>query len=344
MHSQAGSQKACPYLVFSHQKYLYAVKALNVREIIWLPELTAIEESPPHVVGVFNRRSKIVPVADLDLLFGHAQHRYQISDSVVVIEAENRLMGIVVNEVLDVKDITATDIETPLLEQRRETKKRQYYLEGEAKSGDDIIMLLNAESLIKNAQPAEEPDEVTEDAASTHHLFSDASPKEKALFHERARNLRQSAEDAGIGMGQMPLAVAGLGGEYFGIDVELVREFTDISHVTPVPCCPPRIIGNMNLRGSIVTLVDIQGLLDIPSSGSNASKAVITEVGDTLLGIAVNEVFDIAYLRRSDLTAAPSASAGKYVKGVAPYGVGMMTVLDLRRIIEEGELTVNDEA
>lgn len=345
MDQQFSIRPGRPYLVFSHQGYLYAVNVLHVREIIWLPELAAIEEYPPHIVGVFNLRGAIMPVADIDLLFGHPQHRYQTSDSVIVIEAEGKLLGIIVNEVLDVKDIAAADIEMPLSEQRREAKKRHYYLEGEAKSGGDIIMLLNAESLIKNAQPAEETDGAAGDVVSAHRVFcSDAPPKDKSLFRERAHNLRQVAEDVDIGEGRMPLAVAGLGGEYFGLDVGLVREFTDIRNVTPVPCCPPRIIGNMNLRGNIVTLVDIRGLLDIPHGGINATKAVITEVGNTLLGIVVNEVFDVIYLRRSEVSAAPSASAGKYVKGVAPYGGGMMTVLDFRRIIDEGELTVNEEA
>lgn len=344
MDSRSVIYPARQYLVFNYRSSLYAVNTLNVREIIWLPELAAIEEFPPHIVGVFNLRGRIVPVIDFDLLFGHPRHQYRTSDSVVIIEAENRLMGVIVSEVLDVKEIAAADIETPLVEEGGKTKPRHHYLQGEAKSGDDIIMVLEAGALLKHAELAKETEEGAEEVLSEHQFCPDASPKEKELFRERARSLRQSAGDGGMVGGRMPVAVAGMGGEYFGLDVGLVREFTDIRNVTPVPCCPPRIIGNMNLRGNIVTLVDIRGLLDIPADGPNASKAVITEVGETLLGIAVNEVFDVAYLRPSDLTAAPSASAGKYVKGVASYGGGMMTVLDLRRIIEEGELTVNEEA
>ncbi|MBI5179170.1 MAG: purine-binding chemotaxis protein CheW [Nitrospinae bacterium] len=335
-------QSARPYLVFNLRGFLYAVRALNVREIIWLPDLAAIEESSPHIAGVFNLRGKIIPVADLGLLFGHGQRRYQVSDSVIVIEVGNSLIGVIVNEVLDVKEIAPADIEMPLAG-RGGAGSRHHYLEGEAKSGDDIIMVLDAESLAKRLESAEGTEEGLEGAASAHQFLPDANPEEKALFSERARNLRQPAEDAEIGEGRMPLAIAGVGGEYFGLDVGLVREFTDIRHVTPIPCCPPRIIGNMNLRGNIITLVDIRGLLDIPGGGADATKAVITEVGDTLIGIAVNEVFDVAYLRQSDLSAAPSASAGKYVRGVAPYCGGMMTVLDLKKIIEEGELTVNEE-
>ncbi len=335
---------SCPYLLFRLHESLYAVRAVQVREIIWLPGLTPIEESPPYITGVFNLRGKIVPVIDLDVRFGHQRHRYQISNSVVVMEMENRLMGIIVSEVLDVLDIAAADIEVP--PDFREGKSRPHFFDGEAKAGDDIIMLLNADNLIKHLEPLEvKAGDDAEAVLAEHPLFCpDATPREKAVFRERAHNLRQSGEDAGLS-GQMPVAVVGIGGEYFGLDVGLVREFTDVRRVTPVPCCPAHIVGNMNLRGNIVTLVDIRNLLNLPSGGPNALKAVVAEMGETLVGIAVNEVFDIAYLRQSDMIAVPSAatSAEKYVKGTAPYGGRMMTVLDLRKIFAEGELVVNEE-
>ena len=120
----------------------------------------------------------------------------------------------------------------------------------------------------------------------------------------------------------------------------------DVRRVTPLPCCPPHIVGNMNLRGDIVTLVDIRNLLGLPPGGPTAPKAVVVGMGETLVGIAVNEVFDVASLRPSDLIAAPptAAAAEKYIKGTSPYGGRMMAVLDLRKILAEGELVVNEEA
>jgi purine-binding chemotaxis protein CheW len=75
-----------------------------------------------------------------------------------------------------------------------------------------------------------------------------ATTEERAIFRQRADNLRQSIEISKVTNELMPLAVIGLGHEYFGLDLELVHEFTDISNLTPIPCCPNHIVGNMNLR------------------------------------------------------------------------------------------------
>ncbi len=339
----AVTSTSCSYLVFRLNRPLYAVRVVQVREITWLPELTPIEESPSYLAGVFNLRGKIVPVIDLDLRFGHKPHPYMVSDSVVVMEIENRLMGIIVSEVLDVLNIAKSDIEEQ--PEFHEGKPKPHFLDGEAKTGEDIIMLLNADNLIKHIGPMEV--NVNDEALLVEHpLFCpDATPHERSVFRDRAHKLMQSGEGAGLS-GLLPVAVVGICGEYFGLEVGHVREFMDVRRVTPVPCCPAHVVGNMNLRGNIVTLVDIRYLLNLPSGGPDALKAVVVEMGETLVGIAINEVFDVMNIRQQDLITARSAATqnDKYVKGTAPYGGRMMTVLDLRKIFTDGELVVNEEA
>ncbi len=99
------------FLIFSIQGSLFAIDAHVVQEILWLPELTPIEESPPYIVGVFNLRGKIVPVMDINVRFGHIPLRYHLADRVIVTEIEGRQTGIIVNEVHDVISIPSTDIE-----------------------------------------------------------------------------------------------------------------------------------------------------------------------------------------------------------------------------------------
>ena len=84
-----------------------------------------------------------------------------------------------------------------------------------------------------------------------------ATPGERSIFRQRADNLRQPLESLNVTSKLMTLAVIGFGNKYFGLDLELVQAFTDITDFTPIPCCPNYIVGNMNLRGEIVTLVDM---------------------------------------------------------------------------------------
>ena len=112
-------------------------------------------------------------------------------------------------------------------------------------------------------------------------LPTHASPEERATFRERAENLRRTAESEDFA-GLIPLAVIGLNGEYLGLDLDTVREFTDdISKITPIPCCPPHIVGNINLCGEIVTLVDVREVLNLPIAGTNqASKVMVVRMKD----------------------------------------------------------------
>ena len=147
--------------------------------------------------------------------------------------------------------------------------------------------------------------------------------------------------------GLTPLAVIGLNGEYFGFELELVREFTDLRKITPIPCTPAHIIGNMNLRGEIITIIDIRNLLNLSANASSTnSKAMVIHVDDLIAGVTVDEVFDVMYLQPSEMRPIPAAvhsSNDEYLRGTAPYREKMMSILDMSKIITKGELIVNEE-
>jgi purine-binding chemotaxis protein CheW len=114
-----------------------------------------------------------------------------------------------------------------------------------------------------------------------------------------------------------------LNGEFFGVNLNRVREFTDVKKVTPIPCCPGHIIGNMNLRGEILTLIDIRGLLNLPlNSIAEGYKAMVVEVDGIVSGITVEEVYDVMFLNPKDITSVPTAIHSindEYLKGATPY-------------------------
>src|SRR5581483_10681188 len=122
-----------------------------------------------------------------------------------------------------------------------------------------VIMLLDMERLVRlpvGPGPGEERDAAegeVEEPSPGRTFCPDASDEERATFRERARSLARPVETQDFS-GLLPLAVARLGAEYFGLPLPVVREFSDIAAVTRVPCCPPHVVGQMNLRGDILTL------------------------------------------------------------------------------------------
>ncbi len=174
-----------------------------------------------------------------------------------------------------------------------------------------------------------------------------ATPEERAIFRERAANLIEAARRQDI-TGLMSLAVVMLNGEYFGLDLSLVREFTDIRQITPIPCCGDFILGNMNLRGEIVTLVDIRHLLNLSRDGVNdVAKAMVVHLKDIVAGITIDEVCDVIYLQPSEIKAAPTSGHSgnnEYLRGTALYRDKILGLIDFQKIITEQELVVNQEA
>ena len=335
-----------PYLIFSLHGLHYGVDALLVQEIFLLPELTPIAEAPDDIVGNLNLRGKILPVMDLDLRSGHQPQEYRLSDSVIVLEWEELRIGIIVNSVQEVKNITSEAIED-VTSHGRDRVINSRFIAGVAKVDAELIMLLDHDKLLRDSDAVEAllTREFTPLGSFYVVCCPNATPKERVIFRERAENLRQRAESWDFTR-LIPLAVIGLNGEYFGLDLEVVREFTNIRNVTPIPCCPAHIVGNMNLRGEIVTLVDIRSMLNMPLALGIASKAVVIDVDEMVAGVSVDEVFDIMYLHPSDLTPLPAAvhsGSDEYLLGTAPYSEKMLSVLDLPKMLSKGVLTVNEK-
>jgi purine-binding chemotaxis protein CheW len=143
------------------------------------------------------------------------------------------------------------------------------------------------------------------------------------------------------------MAVIQLSDEYFGVDLKLVREFTSIKNLTRIPCCPNHIVGNMNLRGEIVTLVDIRNTLKLPNPPINVgAPAVVIQVGDIVAGLPFDQVMEMVHLNSTDMKPLPETSSNfseNYLRGTALFQGKMLSVLDLPKIFTQAGLVVNEE-
>ena len=106
--------RAGKYLTFLLRPEEFAIEVLKVREIVGIPDITTVPQTPKFLRGVINLRGKVIPVVDLRLKFGMAERPYTSQTCIIVIQLEQHppiLMGIIVDEVLEVLNLTAADIE-----------------------------------------------------------------------------------------------------------------------------------------------------------------------------------------------------------------------------------------
>ena len=360
------------YLIFLHNNCFYGVEALSVREIFLLPEVTAIAEMPDSIIGVINLRGNVLPIMDLNLRFGYQQQEYSLTDSLVVIESQQSTIGIIVNQVYEVKDIPVTEIITEIYSQGElsdggsERNNKLHLVAGVAKLEEKLITLLSSNNLIRymeevaefsindrdniGALVKENSLEKAEHQEDSKLIFCpNATSQEKTIFQERVKNLRLETQSQDFS-NLIPLAVIGLNSEYFGINLAVIREFTNVHKVTPIPCTPEHIFGNINLRGEIVTLLDIRGVLNmqIQTTKTKKNKALIFEVNDLVAGIMVDEVFDVMYLNPLDIKSIPTTinhfkAHNEYLLGTAIYQEKMMSIINFQKIITYKGLIVEEE-
>ncbi|MDP2795125.1 MAG: chemotaxis protein CheW [Sulfurisoma sp.] len=340
-------------LVFDLDGERFGVDATRVRESVWLPELTPVEEAPPWIAGVFSLRGRIVPVADLNLRFGHPARAYRPDDRVVVLESGSVPLGLIVSDVIDVIELPLESIQPPPRFDAA-APGPAHLVTGEALVGDGLVAVLDVGRLTHlpsapSPRPAQSqtslarPSPARGEGVPAGHFCPEATAEERALFHARAVALREAVleeEDERLG-----LAVVEIDGEYFGVELAAVREFCNVRQLSPIPCCPPHILGAMSLRGDLLTLIDPRAALDLPTAGKAGGKAVIGSLGEQAVGIAVDEVHDVVYLRREELQAPPPALRerhGAEITGTAPYADRMMTVLDLPALLAREAWIVNE--
>jgi purine-binding chemotaxis protein CheW len=110
---QEQSTRAGKYLTFALAEEEYGLEILKVREIISMSEITSVPKTPQFVKGVINLRGKVIPVIDLRLKFAMEEIPYADETCIIVVDVDGIEMGIIVDHVSEVLDISGGDIEDP---------------------------------------------------------------------------------------------------------------------------------------------------------------------------------------------------------------------------------------
>jgi purine-binding chemotaxis protein CheW len=340
------------YLTCYVQNIQYAISTNNVLEIFPLPELQIIPETPGDILGVLNLRGKLIPVMHLRRRISRSMAPCTVTDNVVVVECGDLQMGLIVDRVSEVYLLPTAEIDQDLAFGRQQHVNTAF-LTGVIQYENENLLILNPDALVSLPDEvanwvwqADETGGYTGAISETISInavdgdfyelyFPTATSTERELLGKRAIDLRFAGIDTDSTQG-IPLAVFGLGGEYFGIRLPLVREFINTHNIRAMPCSPAQIIGNMNLRGEIMTLVDVRPALNLSTTTVPSSQAVITQIGDVVAGLSIDELHDIIYLDPAALLPVPVAnqqSRTGLVESTTPYRDTMLSVLDLPQLL-----------
>ena len=129
--------------------------------------------------------------------------------------------------------------------------------------------------------------------------------------------------------------------ETYGINVMQVQEVLRYTEIAPVPGAPDYVLGIINLRGNVVTVIDTRSRFGLPPAEvSENSRIVIIEADKQVIGIMVDSVAEVVYLRSSEIDVAPSVGteeSAKFIQGVSNRDGELLILVDLNKLLSDEE-------
>ena len=132
-----------------------------------------------------------------------------------------------------------------------------------------------------------------------------------------------------------------LGEEKYGINVMQVQEVLRVSEIAPVPGAPSYVLGIINLRGNVVTVIDTRNRFGLMSKEQDdATRIVIIETDEHIIGIMVDSVAEVVDLKASEIETAPNVGneeSSKYIRGVTSRDNELLILVDLNKFLSDEE-------
>lgn len=136
-----------------------------------------------------------------------------------------------------------------------------------------------------------------------------------------------------------------LADETYGINVMHVQEVLRVSEIAPVPGSHDYILGIINLRGNVVTVIDTRRRFGLPSKDADdLSRIIVVEVNDNVIGLLVDSVAEVVYLKQSEIESSPTINndeSAYYIQGVSSRGDDLLILVDIDKFISRKDIENN---
>lgn len=129
--------------------------------------------------------------------------------------------------------------------------------------------------------------------------------------------------------------------ETYGINVMQVQEVLRYTEIAPVPGAPDYVLGIINLRGNVVTVIDTRSRFGLPPTDTtDNTRIVIIESDEQVVGILVDSVAEVVYLRSSEIDSTPNVGteeSAKFIQGVSNRNGNLLILVDLNKLLSDEE-------
>lgn len=327
------------YLVCKSLSVRYAIPVENVEGVYWLPELSPIEAAPPWFVGSVNWHGEVVHVLDLGLRFKHPARSYIHTTQLILVNVPLMRCGIVVDAVLGLIEVSESSVHARNIVSPTDFKSSYSELiEGEIKQDDQIYLLLNIKSLLTvEIGEVMYPTEFKSDTEEGGQL----SATERFNLNVRTSQFSSPSVDHQH-EDKLGFVLVMIGEVQYAIEVQYIAEFTHLKQFTVLPCCPDYVMGVMNLRGEILSVIDMASLLNIHNV-EDKTDLVILNFESLKFALAVKKVICFQYFNKNLITVIQNIEDQKvHCKSLLKVDQSMAGVLDIEAIFNKRILEIDE--
>jgi purine-binding chemotaxis protein CheW len=129
--------------------------------------------------------------------------------------------------------------------------------------------------------------------------------------------------------------------ETYGINVMQVREVLRYTEIAPVPGAPDYVLGIINLRGNVVTVIDTRSRFGLMQGEiTDNTRIIVIESERQVIGILVDSAAEVVYLRSSEIDTTPSVGtdeSSKFIQGVSNRDGKLLILVDLNKLLTDEE-------
>lgn len=174
---------------------------------------------------------------------------------------------------------------------------------------------------------------------------AESSPpqQEQSILKARAHTLAQAPEQAAA-TECIEVVTFLLAHETYGIETAYVREIHPLKDLTPLPCTPPFVVGIVNVRGQVISVIDIKKFFDLPEKGLfDLNKIIILSDGIMEFGILADAVLDVRSIPRQQIQPSLPTLTGireQYLRGIT---ADRLIVLDAYSLLTSCSIVVHEE-
>lgn len=275
------------YITFYLGNEMYGVAIQYLQEIIRVPDVIKVPRVPLYIRGLTNLRGTILTIVDCRLRLGLAKEEDTEASRVIVLTADDKRLGYVVDRVAGVISIRRDEIE-----EISGAEAKGDFLEGVARieDGGKLVMLLDANRLLKS--------------------WDGETGKKNVICRTQINEDHKKSMDS-AGEEQLQLISFKIGGEEYGIEVANVQEIVRFSEeINEVPNTPPYILGIISLRSKVLPIVSLRRLFCMEECAfDEKSRIIVTHIDEEdcsyTVGFRVDVVSEVLRVAKASIVSMP---------------------------------------